>query len=123
MKLIVSLKGIKLTCSFSCLSTFYSQHPVRKYTSNMWNTSSSSSSSSDPKLKDLYPLPPKYKIKKLLGQGSFGVVLKCMDRLTKETVALKISKDFRNLNDEVGHFVRMTVFCVETKTIGLQLSI
>jgi dual specificity tyrosine-phosphorylation-regulated kinase 2/3/4 len=35
----------------------------------------------------------RYEIIKRLGKGAFGVVLKCIDHLTKEAVALKILKN------------------------------
>lgn len=35
----------------------------------------------------------RYEIMKKLGRGAFGVVLKCLDHMTKEVVALKILKN------------------------------
>jgi dual specificity tyrosine-phosphorylation-regulated kinase 2/3/4 len=35
----------------------------------------------------------RYEIIKKLGKGAFGVVLKCLDHMTKETIALKILKN------------------------------
>lgn len=36
-----------------------------------------------------YELPSKYKFLKVLGEGVFGTVLKCLDKETSETVAIK----------------------------------
>ncbi|XP_059196131.1 homeodomain-interacting protein kinase 2-like [Centropristis striata] len=50
------------------------------------------SSTAANELQELYPLPERYEHLKVLGEGTYGVVLKCLDRDTKETVAIKIAK-------------------------------
>ncbi len=40
----------------------------------------------------------RYEIMKKLGRGAFGVVLKCLDHMTKEVVALKILKNQKKLH-------------------------
>ncbi|XP_077466068.1 homeodomain-interacting protein kinase 1-like [Stigmatopora argus] len=47
-------------------------------------------------------LPPKYKAIEVLGKGSYGVVLKCLDRETKEKIAIKIPRPGRNIQREAS---------------------
>ncbi len=42
----------------------------------------------------------RYEIMKKLGRGAFGVVLKCLDHMTKEVVALKILKNQKKLHKQ-----------------------
>lgn len=42
----------------------------------------------------------RYEISKKLGRGAFGVVLKCIDHLTQEAVALKILKNQKKLHKQ-----------------------
>lgn len=42
----------------------------------------------------------RYEIVKKLGRGAFGVVLKCIDHKTKETVAIKILKNWKKLHKQ-----------------------
>lgn len=66
--------------------------------------------SPDSNLEELYSLPRRYEVLKLLGQGNFGVVLKCLDQDTKKTVAIKVAKVYTDLNEEVGHFVGFDLY-------------
>ncbi|XP_061644625.1 homeodomain-interacting protein kinase 1-like [Phyllopteryx taeniolatus] len=52
------------------------------------------------KLKEI--LPQKYKTIKVLGKGSYGVVLKCLDRESKESMAVKIARPGRNIHREAS---------------------
>ncbi|XP_032374019.1 homeodomain-interacting protein kinase 1-like [Etheostoma spectabile] len=58
--------------------------------------------SPDSNLEELYSLPRKYEVLKLLGQGNFGAVLKCLDQDTKKTVAIKVAKVYSDLNEEAS---------------------
>nr|XP_033472900.1 homeodomain-interacting protein kinase 1-like [Epinephelus lanceolatus] len=51
---------------------------------------------------DAFHLPSKYTFLKVLGEGSFGTVLKCWKKDTKETVAVKIPKSSECLNSEIA---------------------
>lgn len=64
--------------------------------------SSSLSPSSTPE-----PLPNlnNYKILKILGEGGFGKVLKCVRQETEDTVAIKIGKKYSDLRREVRHLI------------------
>lgn len=42
----------------------------------------------------------RYEVIKKLGKGAFGVVIKVLDHLTKETVALKILKNQKKLHKQ-----------------------
>ncbi|XP_019739632.1 homeodomain-interacting protein kinase 1-like [Hippocampus comes] len=52
------------------------------------------------KLKEI--LPQKYKTIKVLGKGSYGVVLKCLDRESKQNMAIKIARPGRNIHREAS---------------------
>ncbi|XP_030277579.1 homeodomain-interacting protein kinase 2-like isoform X2 [Sparus aurata] len=43
-----------------------------------------------------YGIPAKYKIWEVVGEGCFGKVVRCLDKETKETVAIKIPKHLDN---------------------------
>ena len=42
----------------------------------------------------------RYEVQKKLGRGAFGVVLRCFDHKTKETIALKILKNWKKLHKQ-----------------------
>ncbi|KAM8889031.1 homeodomain-interacting protein kinase 2-like isoform 1-T1 [Synchiropus picturatus] len=44
-------------------------------------------------LSALCPLPAKYKILKVIGEGGYGMVVKCLDKGSKEVVAIKVGAD------------------------------
>ena len=53
-----------------------------------------------------YGIPAKYKIREVVGEGCFGKVVRCLDKETKQTVAIKIPKQLDNSSKkEVGNFV------------------
>ena len=52
---------------------------------------------------DPVKLPSSYVLLDVLGEGGYGVVMRCRKRDTKEIVAVKISKSSDN-QEEVGHF-------------------
>ena len=39
-----------------------------------------------------YGIPARYKIREVVGEGCFGKVVRCLDKETKQTVAIKIPK-------------------------------
>ncbi|XP_067470762.1 homeodomain-interacting protein kinase 1-like [Thunnus thynnus] len=49
--------------------------------------------------KDPFELPGKYKFLRVLGQGGFGLVLKCLKKDTKDIVAVKLPKHDHNDSD------------------------
>ena len=69
------------------------------------------------KLKGRRPseLPSEYKFLKVLGEGVFGKVLKCVKRETREIVAIKMPKILDNdTENEVGTFVDFDVNSCKT---------
>lgn len=46
-------------------------------------------------------LDERYEILEILGQGTFGRVCKCKDRLTREVVAIKIVVSYEDWRDEI----------------------
>lgn len=64
----------------------------------MENSSSASCSSS---LEDVYRLADRYEVLRVVGEGGFGVVLKCLDLQRNKTVAVKLAKGDRNLSHDV----------------------
>lgn len=65
------------------------------------------SSSPDPSV-DNHPywshLPKKYRFVDILGEGSYGKVLRCQEKDSNRYVAVKIPKQFQN-DQEVSQFV------------------
>ena len=73
-----------------------------------------------------FELPEKYEFVRILGQGGFGQVLRCVKKDTKEVVAVKIPKH-RTTTDirEVGHFIDFNVHsckrvCIVRATLSIQ---
>ncbi|XP_044063986.1 homeodomain-interacting protein kinase 1-like isoform X2 [Siniperca chuatsi] len=63
---------------------------------------SSSSSFPEPCRRHWLPIPRSYKFLKILGEGGFGKVVKCVKRGSEHTVAIKIGKNFHNLRQEAS---------------------
>ncbi|XP_059195898.1 homeodomain-interacting protein kinase 1-like [Centropristis striata] len=61
---------------------------------------SSSSSSHESYLKHQIPLPKGYKYVQVLGEGAFGKVVQCVQKDTRQTVAIKIARRDSNLDEE-----------------------
>ena len=54
-----------------------------------------------------YELPGQYEFLKVLGEGGFGSVLRCLKKDTQETVAIKIPI-YTDVRKEVGHCLMFT---------------